>query len=703
MRTRVKAAIAIVIILAITIPTIFIVMNLLGPQEQEPFNLDNAPKYIKESKSELKGKLLSDNFTLDDIPKFVTLMQYIADNSPEVHDLVVDWNAVILIDLGEPEYLWFIVADDSLSIFFGDDPPTDYTIDVSLNLDTFILIMTQEESPLSAWQAGLLNFDGPFNEVLTFSQIVNIASATMMDLPPSIDTTGPNISISVDHPDSYIEGGMTLVPLIDITIVPDRIGEHHASIVGPGRVVILDRFGSIVAERDQSSHTVHKFLNSTTIIMGGQEGDMQLWNYKTDKLVTLNVPAGHHELDYNPETNTFMVLEYVFGNETYNGDYVIYDFISEYDMNGALVWQWDPRIYFPFNATREALVGLNETFRGGADWMHSNSFAWDKENGFIYLNVRSQDTILKIDYNTKQVIWDAGRNGDFTLINSTGQKVDSLFYHSHSLEWIGNNRFIIFDNDLYDPAKMTVMDLNHAVGVSKFMELEIDEENKTMREVWSWGLDDPDYYFPESGGDADRLPDGNTLGIFGDKGLVLNIPDPVILTEVTRAGEIAWEMRIDGTNNSYYWAQRVERFYEKPIIQVNHKSVDVEAGTLHLNISTWNTYKEFAYSSGTVRVLGDGVELYSEDFDFLPQWQPTVLNINLDNIPAGISRIEVVVENADGLVRSVLIYGQPISNLLPIIALVAALAGIIIIIPVVYYLRKRGKLGGTTPVIQETQ
>lgn len=253
----------------------------------------------------------------------------------------------------------------------------------------------------------------------------------------------------------------------------------------------------------------------------------------------------------------------------------------------------------------------------------------------------------------------------------------------------------MFDNDLYDPAKMTVMDLNNATGDSRLLEIEIDEDTMTVQEVWSWTPDDPEYYFPESGGDADRLPNGNTLGIFGDKGLVLNLPDPVIITEVTKDGQIAWEMRIEGENTSYYWTQCLERFYEKPIIQVNHKSIHPETGTLSLNVSTWNCYREFASSSGTIRIIADGRPLYTEDFDFLPQWQDTILEIELDNVPPGTSRIEVVVENADGLIKSLLIFGQPVDNLLPIIGLIAGISGIIIIIPVIYYLRKSGRLGGT--------
>ena len=202
---------------------------------------------------------------------------------------------------------------------------------------------------------------------------------------------------------------------------------------------------------DDSQHSVHKFINSTAVVMGGSDGWMEIWDFVSDTRVTLPVPAGHHELDYNPITDTFMVLETATTGEVWNGLEVIYDTICEYSWDGDLLWQWDSRVRYPFNSTIYTAICNNYTFRGYTDWMHANSFALDKVENTIWLNVRNQDTILKIDKDSGDIIWRAGRNGNFTLLDINGTEVDLIWHYPHSLEWIGDNRYILFDNGLFDP------------------------------------------------------------------------------------------------------------------------------------------------------------------------------------------------------------------------------------------------------------
>jgi hypothetical protein len=211
---------------------------------------------------------------------------------------------------------------------------------------------------------------------------------------------------------------------------------------------------------------------------------MELWNIETDTRVTLPVPAGHHKLDYNPVTDTFMVLETATSGEVWDGLEVVYDTISEYNWDGDLLWQWDARVYYPFSSTIHTWLGHNYTFRGYADWMHANSFVWDKEENTIWLNVRNQDTILKIDKDTKEIIWKAGRWGNFTVLDINGTEVDTIWNYPHSLEWIGDNHYMLFDNGLFNPDVPSSMEQN-GTGISGFIEFEIDEESQILQEVWS--------------------------------------------------------------------------------------------------------------------------------------------------------------------------------------------------------------------------
>lgn len=220
------------------------------------------------------------------------------------------------------------------------------------------------------------------------------------------------------------------------------------------------------------------------------------------------------------------------------------------------------------------------------------------------------------------------------------------------------------------------------------LEMEVDEAAQIMKEVWSWTPSNDSYYFPESGGDADRLPNGNTLGIFGNKGLVLNVRDPVILTEVTAEGEIAWELQIPCINNTCYWVQRIDRFYEDPIIEVNDYTLDLESGDLWLNVSAWNEFKLDANSAATVKVLADGQEVYQDSFEFPRQWQDAGLQFAVSGLPSSTKFIEIIVENSDGIEGRFTLYDERVPAPPLSLGVLFILGSAVVVIPIVIWYAK---------------
>jgi hypothetical protein len=236
------------------------------------------------------------------------------------------------------------------------------------------------------------------------------------------------------------------------------------------------------------------------------------------------------------------------------------------------------------------------------------------------------------------------------------------------------------------------MTIENSSGYSRFLEIEIDENNKIMKEIWSWVPSNQSYYFPESGGDADRLPNGNTLGTFAGKGLILNLRDPVIMTEVTEGGTIAWELQIPGIDNSYYWVHQVERFYEKPLITVHDQSIDFDKGTLWVNLSTWNTIIQDMVSPGTITISVDGEELYQKAFEFSPQWQPTSLEFSIENLPSTAKTIKAIITNEDEISHSLILYQRVSSSFLPLGPIILLLGGIMVTIPSIIIFREYRKI-----------
>lgn len=683
MRRRTKAIIAVVVILVITIPVAFVVISLLTPPEVEPFSLDDAPQEILDLRSDLKSKLDADTFTWADIPDYLTFCQYVADNAPQVQDLIEGKELTYDFDIGDEGHVIYVLSGGELTMEASSSSPTEPDITITMEFEVLLSLIRLERTAIAAFQTGDLDFDGPLGEALNINQVIRIFNATLMGESIGQVESDISIQIAVNDSGSY-RPGLTLLPVVDINFT------NESASMGTGQLLVVDHNGEVVAQLENTLHNVHKLINSTTVLMGGAGGTLELWNYKNGAVQSLPIPAGHHAFDYNPTTDTFMILENDYSEEMWDGKYVLYDILSEYDRNGNLIWQWDAREEYPFNATIHTSLGVNETYRAGADWMHCNSFVWDKDENIIYLNVRNHDTIFKIDCTTNEILWKAGRWGTFTVLTKNGTEVDTLWHHPHALEWLGGDRFIFFDNNLYNPNIPSTMNVDNATGYSGFVEFRIDEGAEVVQETWSWYAMNESYYFPESGGDADRLPDGNTIGLFGNRAVIQALRDTVIVTEVTRDGQIAWELRLPGGSDTYYWVHRLERFYEAPLVEVHEQDIDTKAGTIWLNISVWQSYKENAESDGTIRVLVDGVEVYEEPVQFEPQWQASNLVVDIDEILAGFTQVEFVVENEDGASQSIFLLDQATNplpaNWLPVLAL---LSGIIVAFPALYYWKTR--------------
>ncbi|MFX1579874.1 MAG: aryl-sulfate sulfotransferase [Promethearchaeota archaeon] len=693
MRRRTKGLLAVIIIVAITVPSFLFVLNgMLNPPPPEPLNLDEAPAIIRELKSDLKEALSDRTFSWDDMMNFSIFSDYVSANHPEAQEIALGWEITAVLEVIDTGYLWFIVTNDTIDLEARLDPPENPDVTMSVSMDTLTEIFSCRTTAVSEFQRGMVGFDGPLQDALKIDRLNTIYSTTIMDTKLYHSSDVLEIKLTQADTEAYTPG-LTLFPCVEVIITDES---SPSGSVGEGKVMILDDEGQLVAQLDDSLHSVHKFLNSTAVLMGGSDGWMEIWDFKSDTRVTLPVPAGHHELDYNPITDTFMVLETTTAGEMWDGLEVIYDTISEYSWEGDLLWQWDASVHYPFNSTIHTTLGHNYTFRGYADWMHANSFVWDKVENTIWLNVRNQDTLLKIDKDTGEIVWKAGRHGNFTVLDINGTEVDTIWNYPHSLEWVGGNRYILFDNGLFNPDVPSSMSQD-GTGVSGFIEFEIDEENQILHEVWSWYAHNETYYFSESGGDADRLPDGNTLGIYGNMALVQAREVPVILAEVSRAGEIVWEVQLIGGEGTYYWAHRVERFYETPLIEVHDSIYDGTSQTLFVNMSTWNCVKQMYSSAGSLAVLVNGDVFYQEDFEFLPQWLETNLEISLSSLPTIVNTIEIVIENSDGITNSVYVVGSGPQSVDPVFFV---LVGLMVAIPVVLVvLVKTGRItkirGGT--------
>jgi len=221
----------------------------------------------------------------------------------------------------------------------------------------------------------------------------------------------------------------------------------------------------------------------------------------------------HHHFELL-ESGNYLTLEKVFV------DGVRGDVIREMTPDLSSAWSWN---------TFDWLDPNWDT----SDWTHSN-WVQISDDGFVYLSVREESAIYKIDYDTGEILWRLGEGGDFQL------EAGAWFQQQHAPSVLEGGNILVYDN-LGDNR------------IARAVEYALDEQAMTAEQVWVYGGDSDEGWISEYWGDADRLPNGNTLITAGANKLNT-------IFEVTSGGDIVWQLEhrtVDGVTNTMYRAERV--------------------------------------------------------------------------------------------------------------------------------------------------
>jgi len=184
------------------------------------------------------------------------------------------------------------------------------------------------------------------------------------------------------------------------------------------------------------------------------------------------------------------------------------DGMGEVDKNGNETWRFD---YFdhtdeiPPTAMDPELCELEFWGPGTFDLTHGNAIAPADEEGTWLFSYRNMDRGIKVDRATGQIVWQMGPGLDFTWIGDEPED-EKWFYRQHDPYWLPGNRFLVYDN-------------NKNNGWSRALELQVDLENMTVRQLW-------EYRMPHntSDGNAKRHANGNTLVCNGTGGSYAELP-----------------------------------------------------------------------------------------------------------------------------------------------------------------------------------
>ncbi|WP_019507028.1 aryl-sulfate sulfotransferase [Pleurocapsa sp. PCC 7319] len=205
---------------------------------------------------------------------------------------------------------------------------------------------------------------------------------------------------------------------------------------------------------------------------------------------------------------------------------LVYDpVIIEQTSSGEITWFWHGKQHFDlndiFNSTNSPDVDINAIAPLHVDYAHANALGFFPD-GNILLSLKYMNCLIKIDRQTKDIIWCIGGSkclkNQFTFVNDP----NNGFSNQHSARILPNNNLLLFDNGTL-----------HSQKESRAVEYEIDEQNFTARLIWSYSNNQ---YTPAQGS-VERLPNGNTLIGWG-------FATKPFVSEITPQGTVALEMSL---------------------------------------------------------------------------------------------------------------------------------------------------------------
>ena len=314
---------------------------------------------------------------------------------------------------------------------------------------------------------------------------------------------------------------------------------------GVNALVVMDTNGTLLNVRQSSSAygVAYNIAPATLLFQGEPKVDgagsaptyaTHIWNMATNTTEDFPNVISHHDLQYDPDNNTFLVLQSYLRQVA--GNWILFDKILQVDPAGNVLWSWDTYDHISLSeaSTFNETTALNG--QTADDFSHANSLDWNYTGGIIYLNLRCTNTFYKIDQSTGNIVWACGEFGNFTLLDDEGNQVSSLWYHSHDTKQVAPDVFTMFDND-YD--NITNPDNCH----SRMIELTLNEATMTATVDWSWEA--PIQYWNGYAGGTLLLPNGDYLGDFGDPTHQLPQNQPwnfndtgAVLVEVNPSGEV---------------------------------------------------------------------------------------------------------------------------------------------------------------------
>jgi hypothetical protein len=265
---------------------------------------------------------------------------------------------------------------------------------------------------------------------------------------------------------------------------------------------------------------------------------------------------------------------------------VVGDVILQFQRDGSISKTWKLLdILDPYRIGYKSLwdffdrTDYRHVVGGTKNWSHTNAVIHDPSDDSLIVSVRHQDALVKIDRETGRLIWilgdPAGWNEPWQQHLLKPEGPVEWPYHTHAPMITPEGTLLVYDNGNYRAMPFT-KPVEAADSHSRVVEYAIDEEAKTVRQVWIYGGPGSDMSFTVFVGDADWLPQtGNVLVTEGghvvdEQGIPLDDSNEgrkwarIVEVTHTNSPEKVFELLVGGEEApgwSVYRSERVERLY----------------------------------------------------------------------------------------------------------------------------------------------
>jgi hypothetical protein len=324
-----------------------------------------------------------------------------------------------------------------------------------------------------------------------------------------------------------------------------------------GKVQEYDWEGNLVweygmcSETEIQHHTFWRMPNGNTLILGweskSQEEALAIGRKPgsfPDQVIPHGPPGGKKRDDSNAEARPRRKPITHFWP----------DFVREVDQKGNTVWEWHAWDHIGVGPDKlDINYKLPDTLGGSYpnfDWSHFNTVSYIPETDQVLLNSRNFSEFYLVSHKTGKIEYRWGNPSAYgggkppQWYDDGDQKV----FGSHHVTRLENGNFQIFDNGSERPEG----------NRSRVVEM----DPKTGEVVWEFKSNQPNNFYSNRQGAAQRLPNGNTFVTSSVHGH---------LFEVTREGEVVWDYvspivagkpvcKLEAGPNQNNWIHRAYRY-----------------------------------------------------------------------------------------------------------------------------------------------